>query len=383
MKSILIIFVIFITTSCNGQSINDYKSNALPEKQSLNEWLDSTIVSSLKKNNKPSAAIGIIKDGKIVYSKGYGTLSRRNKQPVISSSVFQIASVSKMFTGLLVSHLIAEGKLNLDEKITTYLSNILTDEAKSNFSDVTVGHLMQHTAGIPNYGCSVYLKAKQGGKFYWEKGYSRNEFISDLNKMKPEYTPGTNQSYSNSGYNIVGLILEEVTGKSYEDLLKLYIINPLNLEYTFISPSAQQKETIVIPYAPSSPMKLSKFSNWGYATPATGIFSSVDDLLKIMDRQAAAYKVFEETGEVSPYVLLNRPDLDNTLEFNYGLGFFERKGPNGEILFQHDGDADGYTIFYTIDPQLNLGKVLITSSGGDWFLELDKQIENKILRKDK
>ncbi|MEM9982091.1 MAG: hypothetical protein AAF734_06320, partial [Bacteroidota bacterium] len=76
----------------------------------------------------------------------------------------------------------------------------------------------------------------------------------------------------------------------------------------------------------------------------------------------------------------NRPGLDNEMEFNYGLGFFEREGSNGEVIYQHDGDADGYTVFYTLVPSKNLGKVLMTSSGGNWFLDLDKQIEEKIFK---
>lgn len=84
---------------------------------------------------------------------------------------------------------------------------------------------------------------------------------------------------------------------------------------------------------------------------------------------------------MDPLVLTNRSRLDNQMEFNYGLGFFVRKGPNGETIYQHDGDADGYTIFYTISPTNNIGKVLITSSGGSWFIELDKEIEAKIFKR--
>ncbi|NJO89069.1 MAG: beta-lactamase family protein [Chloroflexia bacterium] len=362
----------------NSQVDNTSTDKDLEPTESLVEWLDSTIKSTIVKNDKPSAAIGIIKDGKIYYNDGFGTISRNSEKSVTSSSVFQIASVSKMFTGIIVANLIEEGKLKLDEKIITYLEEVLTDVTKSAFSEITLAHLMQHRAGIPNYGCSVYLKAKEGGNYYWEKGYSRKEFISDINKMKLEFVPGTDQSYSNSGYNIVGLILEEVTGKSYDELVRHYLVKPLELKNTFTKPTDKERTLIVTAYPPSEPKRASKISDWGYATPASGIFSSINDLQKLMDKQIDAYKVFEKTGELSPFVLLNRPGLDNTLEFNYGLGFFERKGPNGEVLFQHDGDADGYTIFYTIDPSKNLGKILITSSGGDWFLELDNKIEKKI-----
>jgi CubicO group peptidase (beta-lactamase class C family) len=283
-----------------------------------------------------------------------------------------------MFTGVVVSHLLNENKLSLETPINMYLEDVLTEESKSKFAEITLAHLMQHKAGIPTYGSSVYLKAKEGGQFYWNKGYSKEEFIKDLNQVDLEFEPGSQQSYSNSGYNIVGLILEEVTGKAYKELVRIYITERLEMKSTFIKPTKNEEKSIVIPYPPSSPHRASKFSDWGYATPASGIFSSVDDLLKLMNKQLEAYRTRENSEDISPYVLTNRPGLDNEMEFNYGLGFFERKGPNGEVLFQHDGDADGYTIFYTIDPSKNLGKVLITSSGGDWFLELDNKIEEKI-----
>jgi CubicO group peptidase (beta-lactamase class C family) len=343
----------------------------------LIDWTGETILASMEKHDRPSTAIGLIRDGKIIYAKGFGTLSRNSDQPVTAESIFQIASVSKMFTGILVSKLIEEGKLDLNENVTTYLNGILTEQSKKEFAEITLAHLMQHKAGIPNYGCSVYLKSKENGDF-WEKGYSEEELIKDINKMKLDFQPGSDFAYSNSGYAIVGYILERVTRKSYGELIETYITGPYEMQNTVVDLNDEQKEFIATPYPPDNPQLATRHSNWGKVTPGTGLFSTVDDLLKLMLLQLDAYQQHEKMNKMGPLVLTNRSGLDNEMEFNYGLGFFERKGPNGETIYQHDGDADGYAIFFTISPANNIGKVLITSSGGSWFTELDREIEAKI-----
>ena len=378
---ILFLLVVIFTGSCSPSNPSipkneDEEITAVSNKE-LTEWTSKTILASMEKHRRPSVAVGLIRDGRIIYANGLGTLSRDSDQPVTAESIFQIASVSKMFTGILVSKFIEEGKLDLNENITTYLNGVLTERSKKEFSGITLAHLMQHKAGIPNYGCSVYLKSKENG-FFWEKGYTEKELTEDINKMELDFEPGSDFSYSNSGYAIAGYILEQVSGKSYGELIETYITNPYEMQNTVADLSDEQEKRVTTPYPPDNPQNATRHSNWGKATPASGLFSTVDDLLKLMLKQLEAYRQHEKTNKMNPLVLTNRSGLDNQMDFNYGLGFFGRKGPNGETLYQHDGDADGYTIFYTISPTNNFGKVLITSAGGSWFNELDKEIEAKI-----
>ena len=154
-------------------------------------------------------SIGVVKNGEIELLKGFGHPSRNDASEVNENSVFQIASQSKMLTGIVVNNLIQEGKLDLEETIATYLPEVINEEAQNALGAIKLKHLLNHTAGIPSDACSVYSQRIEGEA--WTKGYSKEELIADLNQLKLEFEPNSQFQYSNSGYAIVGLIFENVS----------------------------------------------------------------------------------------------------------------------------------------------------------------------------
>ena len=371
---IVSLVMILCLLSCENKaqnSGNDYNSTLI-------QSLEKTVEQEMEANNIPAVAVGVIKDGKIMYTNGFGVQQRDSEMLVDQHIIFQIASVSKMFTGIIVNNLVNEGKLDLQAKIINYLKDDLNSKAKEELASITLAQLMQHTAGIPNYACSVYPKSKKNG-FYWKDGYDKDEFLADINTIELDFTAGSNQSYSNSGYNLVGFVCEKQTGLFYAELLQKYITHPYALTNTFVVPVDNQISQIAIPYLPHEPMQATSYSDWGKATPASGIFSSIYDLMQLMQMQMSAYGEKSKSGFHS-LVLTEHPQLDHHLDFQYYLGLFLREGPSGLNLYQHDGDADGYMIFYTFSPEKNIGKVMVTSCGGEWFIELDRKIEDLLFK---
>ena len=183
MKRIIFYIVTFlILTCCNGIS-KEPKS------------VDNSIEKAMTDNNIPSLSVGIIKNGKVELVKGYGGLSRDDTTSVNANSIFQIASQSKMFTGIIVNNLVQEGKLNLEEPITSYFPSDISENAKKRLNKIKLKFLLNHTSGIPSDACLVYSERIDGDA--WTKGYSKKQLIKDINTLNLEFEPSSQFQYSN------------------------------------------------------------------------------------------------------------------------------------------------------------------------------------------
>jgi D-alanyl-D-alanine carboxypeptidase len=181
--------------------------------------VDDYVRAQLQERHIPGAAIAVIKNGQVVKAEGYGLASVEFNVPATKDTVFEIGSVSKQITAAGIMLLVEEGKVSLDEKISKYLPD--TPEAWKN---VTVRQLLTHTSGIKSYtGLSGYELSKR---------LKRDEFIKALGVHPLEFEPGASWKYSNSGYNLLGFIIESVSGKNYWDYMRERIFKPLGMDST-------------------------------------------------------------------------------------------------------------------------------------------------------
>ncbi|MBX7170543.1 MAG: beta-lactamase family protein [Pyrinomonadaceae bacterium] len=181
--------------------------------------VDDFVKSQLAEKHIPGVAIAVIKNGKIIKTKGYGLASVEFDIAATPESVFEIGSVSKQLTAAGILLLMQDGKLNLDEKISKYLPNTPTAWEK-----VTVRNLLTHTSGIKSYS------SLDG--FNLSKRMKRDDFIKALSPYPLDFETGTNYIYSNSGFNLLAFIIESVSGKSYWDFMRERIFNPLGMTKT-------------------------------------------------------------------------------------------------------------------------------------------------------
>jgi CubicO group peptidase (beta-lactamase class C family) len=204
----LILFVVTLCASAAADERTD-KVDKLFE-----EW-DTTV--------SPGAAMGIIKDGEIVYARGYGMANLEHNVPITPETVFRIGSTSKQFTAACVAILSLQGKLSLDDDIRKYLP-----ELPSYDKPIIVRHLIHHTSGIRDYLGLSYLSGKSGDDFY-----TPEETVEMIARQKGlNFTPGDEHLYSNSGYFLLGVIVSRVSGKSLGDFAKEYIFEPLGMTDT-------------------------------------------------------------------------------------------------------------------------------------------------------
>lgn len=381
MKNIILVILgLFILVACkySKKNINENIPNPSEEASSedyrLVDWVRTTIDSTMSANNIPALSIGVVRDGELFYAEGYGVHERGNSKKVNENSIFQIGSDTKKFTAIIVRNLVSEGKLELAEPIVSYLPDALTAEAKENLNDITVKDLLLHKSGIPNRAPSN--KRIDGDPMLIE--YTEQDLIHDLNHLKLDFEPGTDFAYSNFGYVVVGFISELVSGQEYSTLVEKYITEKLGMDNTFIHPNDDQLSLIVTPYrkddrnVKSAPWKMGKI------TPAGGVYSNITDLSKLMIAQIKAYKEFDSNGEIDNPLLLTENDGIEGSHYGFGLG---KTVDEYGTRYGHGGDLDGFAGGYVFSPEHNAGLIMLTSSGGSWFGQLEKEIMIKLFKK--
>ena len=176
------------------------------DKAKLDQFFDR-----LAEKNKAMGSLAIVKDGKVLYSRaiGYSQISGTEKKPLTTENRFRIGSITKTFTATIILQLVDEGKLNLADKLDKFLPQV------PNANKTTILQILSHRSGIPNI--SREQNVERNVKTF---PMSKEEHLALIVKAKPDFEPDTKSGYSNSGYFILGLIIEKITGKSYESVLQ-------------------------------------------------------------------------------------------------------------------------------------------------------------------
>src|SRR5688500_6875836 len=178
----------------------------------------------LAEKNKAMGSLAIVKDGDVVYTRaiGYGQISGTERKPLTAASRFRIASITKMFTATMILQLVEEGKLKLTDTLDKFFPQI------PNAKKITIVQMLGHRSGIPN----VRRDQNSQGNVNTTP-ITKDEMLALIAKATPDFEPDSKQSYSNSGYFLLGLILEKLTGKPYEEALKERITSKIGLRDTY------------------------------------------------------------------------------------------------------------------------------------------------------
>lgn len=204
-KGLLVLFIVLMGTMSFAQSKVKQLDKLLSTYESYGKFNGSVLVSD---------------QGKVIYKQGFGLANMEWDIPNEPNTKHRLGSITKQFTAMLVLQLVAEGKLDLQEPITTYLP----DYPKATGDIITTHHLLTHTSGIPNYTSFPKFMEDES-----RNPYTPEAFVKKFDEKKLDFTPGEKFSYSNSGYFLLGVLAEKLTEKSYEQLLHEKIFTPLNM----------------------------------------------------------------------------------------------------------------------------------------------------------
>ncbi|TLX73662.1 beta-lactamase family protein [Labilibacter sediminis] len=208
-------------------------SNAFSDHERF-EVIDYNVNRFLRRNNLAGASLSIAKDGKMVFSKGYGFADKERSINVQPYNLFRIASVSKLVTAVAIMKLVEEEKLTLDSKVFGS-SGILNDSVYLNYRDskvekITVKQLLNHSAGWTNrWGDPMFIPTIIAKKMDVEYPVKNEDIIRFMLQKRLHYPPGTISSYSNLGYSILEEVIEKASGMNYEMYVKTNVLYPLEI----------------------------------------------------------------------------------------------------------------------------------------------------------
>ncbi|HLK61479.1 MAG TPA: serine hydrolase domain-containing protein, partial [Chthonomonadaceae bacterium] len=186
--------------------------------------VDDVVKAQMQKRHIPGLSVAVVRDGKPVLMRGYGLADVERNVRASPDTVYELGSITKQFTAMAILMLVEEGKLGLDDKIRAFLSDL-----PAAWSEVTVRNLLTHTSGIKNYTDIPDITKR------WRNDYTHEEIIKLVSGDPLEFAPGEKWAYSNTGYFLLGMILEKVSGKPYGAFLEERIFKPLGMTSTQVN----------------------------------------------------------------------------------------------------------------------------------------------------
>ena len=279
--------------------------------------------------NRPGCAVGVGQAGLPTYLRGYGMSDLQHGVPITPQSIFHVASVSKQFTAFAVGLLAQDGKLSLDDEVRKYIPE-LPDYGKK----ITLRHLIYHTSGIRDQ----WELLGMAGWRYPDDLFTQEDVLDIVVRQKElNFSPGDEYVYSNSGYSLLAIIVQRVSGKSLREFADLRIFQPLGMANTHV----HDDHAMIVP-GRTSAFEMGP-SGWKISIPdfdthgATSLFTTVGDLLKWQHN-------FEAMTVGSPALIkdaLTSVVLNPGKPANYGFGISIEKYRGAEA-FGHGGADAGY-----------------------------------------
>ena len=325
----IILFLLSFSISINAQFSEDFKA-------SIHERVDNGYA--------PSIAVGVI-DSIGVHFYNYGKTKIEDGKNVDQETIYEIGSISKVFTSLLLAEMIAEGKMNLGDPIDKYLPNVQVPNYKG--VKITLKHLATHHSGLPRLPNNLDLGKDPGNPYAY---YDEKMLLEFLEKNKLIIEPGTKYGYSNLGAGLLGYILTKESGMSLEDLFYEKVGNQILADNTKINLTKEQKTHLALGHAGGDIVP-----NWDFqdALAGAGAFkSNVSEMLSFLKIQLPI-----DGNELSSSIKSTQ-ELQAHVDTKIGLGwhFFR------DQIRWHNGGTGGYRSFCGINLEKNRGVVILSNS---------------------
>lgn len=336
-----LVFLLLILFALNGFAQGKVKPDmqqkidAYLQKAAANGWAGSVLVAQ---------------KGKILLEKGYGLADRESKRPQTAQTVFSIGSITKQFTGAAILKLEMQGKLSTNDLITKYFQNVPEDK-----KNITLHHLLTHTSGF---------RGAIGDDY---ENINSEDFIKLALNSKLLFNPGERYEYSNVGFSLLGIIIEKLSGKSYDNYLYENIFKPAGMEKTGYLHPKFQKEQLAVGYRDGERWGTALDRAWladgpGWHLRANGgILSTVGDMYK----WSVALKnntVLSESAKqkyFTPYV----KEYEDGNSY-YGYGWVVQKSPMNTTTIWHNGGNGVYNAIMSMDLDEDITIIISSNIAG-------------------
>jgi CubicO group peptidase (beta-lactamase class C family) len=308
-----------------------------------------TIIDKYGADTLLNGSVIVAQNGNILYQGSFGYADIETNKSITSTTLFPIASLTKQFTAAAIMILQEKGKLSINDNIIDYLN------VPPSMQPVTIKNLMNHSSGIPDY---------------WPNNIDNNkDSIMDFhfNNDTLLFSPNTNYSYCNSAYFLLGLIIEKVSGKSYNDFLNENIFTPIGMSHTFVNDG--NKCIRAIGYN----------ENWEkndylMTTADGGIISNVDDLF-LWDQALSKNEILSEESKTMMFEPLK---LENGKVINYGFGWDINE--NNRNIVSHTGWLASFGAYNQYDEKTNKYIILLSNRILPELMDLINDINGELYK---
>jgi CubicO group peptidase (beta-lactamase class C family) len=306
----------------------------------------------------PGAALGIVQDDRVAYLKGYGLADPVGRR-VTPQTPFLLASVTKSFTALCIMQLVEEGAMTLDAPVRTYLPWFRAADADAS-SRITVRHLLNQASGFSELdGRRPFLNADDDPD-------ALESYVRSLSEATLIFAPGQRFEYSNANYNILGVIVQEVSGLSYETYVGTHVFQPLDMRHTHTSPAAARADRASDGHYPYFGIPVASDTVPSRATvSAAGIYSTAEDMAHYLIAQLNGGR-YGDRAVISANGMaeMHKPAVRLNSVAHYGMGWIV--GHYYDIFdnaIRHDGAGPRFHSFALVVPERRFGIV--------WLINID------------
>lgn len=323
--------------------------------------IDRYVAAQIRALHIPGLSLAVVRDGKLIKAQGYGLVDLELNAPATKATVYEIGSISKQFTAAAVMLLVEEGRLELSDTISKYFP-----DAPESWRPITIQHLLTHTSGIQNHvAVPGYLKVFKTN-LSWDESPSRDELLKMFFALPLEFQPGETWAYDNTGYYLLGIIIEKTSGKSYWEFLHDRVFKPLEMKAT----RNTDMRPIVRNRASGYAWVKDRYENRPVLAPfiafsAGSLLSTVEDMVK-WDAALTSGKLLRQAALERIWAPVRTND-GATPPFDYGFAWFIH-AYRGRRIVQHSGGTPGFssTYYRFLDDKLS---IIILTNHSDRVLD--------------
>lgn len=304
--------------------------------------VDDLIAAEMQRQHIPGLALAIVQDGKVVKEQGYGVANLEHDVPVTPETMFQTGSLGKPFTAALTLFLVDDEKFSLDDRISTHLPG--TPES---WSEITIRQLLTHTSGLVSFDDTIDLR----------RDYSDRELLASMAKLPLLFPPGEGWSYSNLGYQVLGMLCSKAGGAFYGDQLRERIFAPSGMKARVVA------DRSIVPHRAHGYDRVAgQFMNEEWVAPSQdatadgGVYASAHDLV----RWSMALDTDDLLSREMKDASWSPARLKDGSATEYGFGW-ELRSVNGHRVIQHPGAWRGFSTQFARYPDDKLTIIVLTN----------------------
>jgi D-alanyl-D-alanine carboxypeptidase len=357
--AIAIIAASALSINCSDKSTENNKASGASISYVDPKRIDDFVREEMSSQEIPGLSIAVVHSGKVIYRSNFGFANIEDSIVVKPESQFKIASLTKPITAIAIMQLAEKGKLSLDEKVSVYLDGLPTA-----WRSITIRQLLSHTSGLADY----FQAPDWSWKNSWRIDLTHDEFIQMCSKSLMVFVPGEKMQYSNTGYYLLGMVIEKVSDISYAEYLSKNIFEPAAMSHSQIDNSKQIIHGRVNGYTiENGVLKNAEYTSDTWAFSEGGVITTVEDLAKLDSCLYSETLLKKSSIEQlwTPTKLSNGSDGiigDNGAgkANHYGAGWFISDYKDHKVLLA-GGNKPGFTCTFFRFPDEQLSIIILSN----------------------